>query len=169
MKKGMAVVGGVLVVGALAGGSYAAGAAFQPPEVRIVTQTREVEVPGPVQWKTRKVPFVPPACTRAVRAGNDMAGVLDDYGNDIVIRYDRLIGDFESLVVDTYNMVDDAYNAGASFDGFAPISTNLDQIEGRRDDLVATLEEARTANGDLWQRWEDTYWYGPSDACANKA
>src|SRR5918992_6065740 len=84
MKTALKGVGGVLLVGAIAGGSYTAGAVLQPPEVRIVTETNEVEVPGPVRWKTKRVPFVPAACTRAVEAGNDMADVVDDYGNEVV-------------------------------------------------------------------------------------
>jgi hypothetical protein len=169
MKTALKVVGGVLLVGAIAGGSYAAGAVFQPPDVRIVTETNEVEVPGPVRWKTKSIPFVPAACSRAVEAGNDMAEIVDDYGNEVVTQYDRLVGDFESLVVDTYNMVDDAYNAGVGYDGFGPISNNLDQIEGRRDDLIAKLEDAREADNDLWQTWDDTPWYAPADACTSKA
>jgi hypothetical protein len=166
MKSVAKVAVGVILTSGLVGGGYVAGAAFQPPEIRTVTHTREVEVPGPVQWKTKRVPFVPQSCRRAIQTGNDMADLLDDYGIEIVSDYDDLVVDLESLVVDTYNMVDDAYNAGLAVDGFAPISNNLDQIEDRRDALGEELETVRSYDDELWQEWEGMPWFTPADSCA---
>lgn len=178
MNPVLKVVGGLGMGAVLAGAGYAAGATLQDPriETKTVAETewREVEVPGPVQWKTKRVPVVPEACRRAVEAGNEMARMVDDYGYDangrygLVVTYDKLAGDFESLVVDTYNMVSEAYNAGQRGEPSVLISNNLDQIEDRRDDLIARIEDARATDDDLWQTWLDTPWYRSADACVEK-
>jgi hypothetical protein len=139
MQSLLKVLGGLALVGILVGGGYAAGAAFQPPEVRIVTQAKEVEVPGPVQWKTRRVPFVRQSCYRAIEAGNDMADMLDDY---------------DSLAVDAYNAIDDAYNAGVRYDDFRSLDATYDQLDSRFDELRET--------------WDETPWFGPASGCESR-
>jgi hypothetical protein len=154
----MKILAGVLGAALLAGGGgYAAGVAFQKPEVEIrtvtETVTEEVEVPGPVRWRTKEVPFVPKSCLEAIESGLAMAQLIDDYDA-------LLTGEVDALFVDAYNTVDDAYNAGGGYGGFGAIENTLDQLEGRYD---SAAEEVKV----LQQTWEDTAWYGPSQSCVS--
>lgn len=144
MKRAQRIVIGSLVAAGLAGGGYAAGATFQDPEIQIrtrtatetetITEIKEVEVPGPVRWKTRFK--TPSACVDAIEAAMRMADLIDEY---------------DALVVDSYNTVDDAYNAGANSEGTGSTVNTLDQLEERTENLR--------------DRWNDVPWYGQAERC----
>lgn len=142
MKPVQKIIVRTLVAVSLMGGGYAAGVALQEPEIQtrtvteteVVTETESVEVPGPVRWKTRYK--TPQPCGEAIGAGMDMAEIIDEY---------------DALLVDTYNTVDDAFNAGANFEGTGSTINTLNQLEDRTENLR--------------DRWIEVPWYGPARRC----
>jgi hypothetical protein len=141
-------------VGALGGGVVAKSGTTESdaPQPRPTVTATVTETETVTETDTREV--VPGACRTAIRSGQTMARLLDDY--------DARVRDFNDLFLDAYNTVDDAYNQGASFGGgFGPIDNTLDQLENRYDDLVDEVEA-------LDSTWTDTAWYDPARKCRTR-
>ena len=154
MKK---LVAGIVLVAVAAGSGYAAGGRFQAPRIVTVTETKieQVDVPGATVWKwrTKRVPFVPQACLNAIDAGHEMIGILDDWFIQV--------NDLDDLFEDTYNSVDDAFNAGARGEGSQSTSLALDQLERRSVSI-------RADNSALLQAGYDVPFNTPAAACEDR-
>lgn len=147
-KVGM---GALLIVVFASGGAVGAllndggGPAGVPTPAPTVTETATVTV-----TKTRKIPTIPRACSKALESGRGMTKILD--------RYARLTKNVGQLFVNLYDTVAAAYNAGAAGNSHAATQNALDRLRARRDRVVA-------GSADLTREWRGASWRRLAKAC----